>query len=42
MHCIHKQDLNEKKVLDVLNSLNESLFVPATKITVLTVADKAR
>lgn len=31
MHVIHKQNLNEKKVLDMLNNLNESLNCASNK-----------
>jgi len=31
MHCIHKQNLNEKKVLDVLNNLNECVACSKNK-----------
>jgi hypothetical protein len=31
MHCIHKQNLNEKKVLGIPNNLNECLICASTK-----------
>jgi hypothetical protein len=31
MHDIHKQNLNEKKVLDILNNINECLICASNK-----------
>jgi len=31
MDCIHKQNLNEKEVLDILNNLNECLTCSSNK-----------